>query len=98
MPAVSTATRIDEALTRMDLWFESMRGPEGYGGPVCHWWRQSLLYTGAGLDWRYEGIITGYLILWERTGDERWLARAQRAGDDLVAGRLPDGHYRCVGV
>jgi len=84
---------IDSALARLDAWFETMRCPGGYGGPVAHWWQQSLVYTGSGLDWRYEGIIAGYLRLWERSGDPRWLARAARAGDDLLAGQLADGHY-----
>ncbi|PDV99085.1 hypothetical protein [Candidatus Chloroploca asiatica] len=84
---------IAHAVAKLDAWFETMRGPGGYGGPVAHWWQQSLLYTGAGLDWRYEGIISGYLTLWERTGAEQWLAKARRAGDDLVAGQLPNGHF-----
>lgn len=65
----------------------------GYGGPVAHWWQQSLLYTGPGYDWRYEGIIFGYCSLYERIKESGWLARAQRAGMDLVNAQLPDGHY-----
>jgi hypothetical protein len=91
--AIAAFSAVDAAVAQLDAWFETMRGPAGYGGPVAHWWQQSLMYTGAGLDWRYEGIIAGYCQLWERTGDERWLARARRAGDDLVAGQLPDSHY-----
>jgi hypothetical protein len=65
MPPLSQQTPEAPALTlaRLEAWLESMRGPGGYGGPVAHWWRQSLLYTGPGLDWRYEGIILGYLAL-----------------------------------
>lgn len=84
---------VDGAVARLDAWLETMRGPGGYGGPVAHWWRQGFLYTGSGLDWRYEGIIAGYLALWERTGEERWLDRARRAGDDLVEGQLDSGHF-----
>jgi len=87
---------IDQAVARLDAWLETLRGPEGtrgYGGPVAHWWRQALLYTGPGLDWRYEGIIGGYLALWERSGDEHWLIKARRAGADLLAGQSPAGHY-----
>jgi hypothetical protein len=84
---------IDMAVAALAAWFETIHGPDGYGGPVAHWWQQSLVYTGAGRDWRYEGIIAGYLHLWERTNDRRWLQRAQRAGDDLVHGQLPNGHY-----
>jgi hypothetical protein len=61
---------------------------------VAHWWQNCLSYTGAGLDWRYEGLISGYLILHERTGEPLWLARARRAGDDLRRGQLPSGHFR----
>jgi hypothetical protein len=60
---------------------------------VVHWWRQGFLYTGPGLDWRYEGIIAGYLALWERTGDRCWLDKARRAGDDLLEGQLDSGHF-----
>jgi hypothetical protein len=90
---LAAPTRIDTAVAGLDAWLETMRGPDGYGGPVAHWWQQSLLYTGAGLDWRYEGIIAGYLHLWERTGAEHWLEKARRAGDDLVAGQFADGHF-----
>ena len=78
----------------LDAWLEAMRGPDGYGGPVAHWWQNCLQFTGAGLDWRYEGIIIGYLKLYEKTGEEEWLAKARRAGDDLVRGQLPTGNFR----
>jgi len=93
MLPVIVQTPFDRAVARLDAWLETMRGPDGYGGPVAHWWQQSLVYTGAGLDWRYEGIIAGYLQLWERSGDPCWLAKARRAGDDLVAGQQEHGHY-----
>ena len=85
------------AISRLDAWLDAMRGPDGYGGPVAHWWSDSLLYCGAGLDWRYEGMICGYVTLSQRTRDERWLAKARRAGDDLVSGQLRDGRYRNSG-
>lgn len=89
-----TRAAISQILPRLDLWFDSMRGPDGYGGPVVHWWQESLLFTGAGLDWRYEGIICGYLNLYERSGEVRWLEKACRAGDDLLRGQLPTGNFR----
>jgi hypothetical protein len=85
------------ALARLDQWLDTIRGPDGYGGPVVHWWQDCLHFTGAGLDWRYEGIILGYLNLYEQTGDDLWLAKARRAGDDLVRGQLPTGNYRNSG-
>jgi len=81
------------ALLKLEAWLETMRGPGGYGGPVVHWWQQSFGYTGPGMDWRYEGIIEGYLQLWERTGQVRWLEKARRAGNDLLIGHLADGHF-----
>lgn len=86
-------TSITTAVAALDAWFETIRGPDGYGGPVAHWWQQSFLYTGVGRDWRYEGIIAGYLLLWEYSSDPRWLWKAQRAGDDLLAGQLPNSHF-----
>jgi hypothetical protein len=93
LPSTTSSGEVDRAVARLDAWLETMRGPGGYGGPVAHWWQQSLLYAGPGLDWRYEGIIGGYLLLWERSGDGLWLQKARRAGDDLLAGQLEDGHY-----
>jgi hypothetical protein len=86
--------QISEVVARLDTWFDSMRSTEGYGGPVTHWWQDSLAYTGPGLDWRYEGIITGYLNLYRNTGHDHWLSKARRAGDDLVRGQLASANYR----
>jgi len=89
-----TAAAVREAVLGLDRWFDSQRVKGGYGGPVVHWWRDCLHFTGAGLDWRYEGILIGYLNLWAATGEGRWFDKAKRAGDDLVAGQLPNGNFR----
>jgi hypothetical protein len=83
-----------QAVGMLDAWFDTMRCPAGYGGPVVHWWRNCLQFTGPGLDWRYEGIIIGYLNLYASTGEDGWLAKARRAGDDLVQGQLSTSSYR----
>ena len=65
-PHADGPSDLSARVARIDAWLETMRGSAskgcaaGYGGPVVHWWRQCLLYTGPGLDWRYEGIIAGY--------------------------------------
>lgn len=85
------------AISGLDRWFDAMRvdwPTPGYGGPVVHWWNHSLAYRGAGLDWRYEGIIEGYLTLWRGTSERVWLDKAIRAGSDLVNGQLANGQYR----
>jgi hypothetical protein len=83
-----------QSVVAVERWQETMRAPEGYGGPVVHWWRNCWHYTGVGLDWRYEGIINGYANLYRKTGDRQWLAKARRAGDDLCVGQLADGNFR----
>lgn len=84
---------INQAVGDLDRWFDTMRGPRGYTGPVADWWRQGFSWTGTTLDWRYEGVIGAYVALWHRTGNGHWLAKAQWAGDDLLAGQAPSGHF-----
>ena len=95
-PASSTASNTDlsRAVSNLSAWLEGMRGPGGYGGPVMHWWESNFLYTGAGFDWRYEGIIDGYRELYLRTRDEHHLQLALRAAHDLLPQQLPDGRFR----
>ncbi len=88
---------LTNVIAGLDRWFDAMRvdwPTPGYGGPVIHWWNHSLAYRGAGLDWRYEGVIDGYLTLWKSTGEQVWLDKAIRAGNDLVTGQLATGHFR----
>jgi hypothetical protein len=77
---------------RIASWLESTRGPTGFAGPIVHWWRDALLDCRPGFDWRYEGIIDGYLALERREPAGPWLARAIQAGDDLIGAQRPDGH------
>ncbi|NDJ59491.1 MAG: hypothetical protein GYB67_00110, partial [Chloroflexi bacterium] len=91
---------IATATARLAAWFATMRTPtaqdgaQGYTGPVAHWWQNTLQFTGVGLDWRYEGLIHAYLNLYRATADPQWLTCARRAGDDVVRGQLPNGHFR----
>ena len=79
----------------IDKWFESTRTSRGYGGPIVHWWESCLGFTGAMADWRYEGIVCGYLNLYRRTDDEKWLQKAVRAGEDLLMAQRLDGCFDC---
>jgi hypothetical protein len=82
------------AVNLLDCWLQTMRHRNGYGGPVAHWWQSCLLYCGPSADWRYEGIICGYLDLFRKTRAALWLKRAVQAADDLVVAQLPSGKYR----
>jgi hypothetical protein len=85
---------VTQAVANLDAWLETMRCSSGYGGPVAHWWQDCLLYVGPGFDWRYEGIILGYLNLYEKTKERRWLKKALMAGRDLVGAQLQSGNFR----
>jgi hypothetical protein len=60
---------IDAAVGALDGWLDTMRSPRGYTGPPADWWQHGFTTVGTALDWRYEGIIAGYVALWRRTGD-----------------------------
>lgn len=92
--APNSAPELALVVSRLAAWLQSMRSPHGYTGPVAHWWQNCLQYTGIGIDWRYEGIITGYLNLFQASGDSHWLERACHAANDLVHAQLPDGSLR----
>jgi hypothetical protein len=84
---------LSRTLSLLDQWLDSMRAPNGYAGPVSHWWQSSLVYCGAMHDWRYEGIVCGYLNLYRLTQESRWLEKACRACDDLVNSQRADGGF-----
>ncbi len=94
MMADRASTAVADAIGRADAWFESMKASGGYTGPIPHWWESCLLYCGPMIDWRYEGILSGYVTLWGSTNDARWLERARDAAEDVVAAQLPSGSYR----
>jgi hypothetical protein len=83
-----------ESLMAIDRWLEGMRGPEGYTGPIAHWWESNFMYAGPLFDWRYEGIVDGYRTLYLVTGESAFRDRAVRAANDLVAAQLPDGRFK----
>ncbi len=83
-----------QATVNLDAWLQSMRQPGGYGGPVAHWWRDQFVYTGPGLDWRYEGVLAGYSELWVKTQEPQWMERVRCAAQDLLEGQMASGNYR----
>ena len=85
--------KIAESIAKLDKWLDTMRCPGGYGGPVSHWWESSFIYTGVEVDWRYEGIITGYLNIYQKTGAQGWLEKAIRGGEDVVRNQLPSKKF-----
>jgi hypothetical protein len=84
---------LGQVIANLDAWLETMRQPMGYGGPVAHWWESSYQYAGRGLDWRYQGILAGYGMLYAKTGEGRWQQRVRRAIRDLVDNQDRNGTF-----
>ena len=84
---------VRRSVEMLDGWLCSMRTPLGYCGPISHWWASCLLYSGPMIDWRYEGILDGYVRLFCATGNTLWLERALVAGRDVVNAQLPNGQF-----
>ncbi len=84
----SRLPQVLQAIADLDDWFQTMRQAGGYGGPVAHWWRHSLLYAGPAFDWRYEGILTGYATLYRKTGEPVWMHRVRSTVSDLLEGQF----------
>ena len=85
---------INKTLGRLFQWFQTVHGPGGFGGPISHWWESSMLYCGPMADWRYEGILCGYVSLYRSTHDARWLDRAIIAAEDVLSAQLISGKFR----
>ena len=84
---------ISDVVSRNISWLSTMKQKGGYCGPVVHYWHDCLNYIGPGLDWRYEGLIIGFLNLYERTKSECFLDMAVEAGDHLLSGQLRSGNF-----
>lgn len=92
--AVSVRPGLTQAVSNLSAWLQGMRAADGYGGPVMHWWESNFLNTGAGFDWRYEGVIDGYRELYLRSAEPEHLRLAVQAAGDLLPQQLPDGRFR----
>lgn len=84
---------IRQAIGKNLSWLSTMKTPRGYAGPVVHYWNNSLDYIGPGTDWRYEGLISSFLILYEKTGETRFLDSAIEAGDFILRNRRANGGF-----
>ena len=90
----ATVNAIQNCILELDAWLDSMHLLGGYGGPSVGWNEECLDFNGPGLDWRYEGIISGYLNLWYATSNPAWIGKAQQAGNDLIEGQFQSGNFR----
>lgn len=84
---------VKRALERQLVWLASMKQSNGYGGMVAHYWKNCLNYAGQASDWRYEGLIHGYLELFEKTLQPEFMELAIESGDFVVASQCKNGAF-----
>jgi len=70
-----------------------MKQSNGYGGPVAHYWSESLHYIWPAVDWRYQGLIEGFVSLYKKTGQKKFLNEAAKCGDFILSGTKSDGSF-----
>ncbi|QQR93148.1 MAG: hypothetical protein IPJ89_02835 [Candidatus Iainarchaeum archaeon] len=83
----------DQALASGLNWLKSMRRHDGYGGPVVHYWGNSLQYTGSRSDWSIEGLIATFIALDRKTKNSQWLERARWLGEKVIQSQQKNGAY-----
>ncbi|OGH94971.1 MAG: hypothetical protein A2538_04760 [Candidatus Magasanikbacteria bacterium RIFOXYD2_FULL_41_14] len=76
-------------------WFETMEQGGFLGGPVVHIWGNSLDYCGPGLDWRYEGYLSGMVKLYRQTGDHYFLDKITNSLKIFENFQYKNGAFRC---
>ena len=82
---------------RLESWFAGMHGPEGYYGPVVGFRGVNAGYCGPGYDWRYEGLLEGWMAHAQAhvSRDTERLALLQGALAEIGRSRLGNGTLRC---
>lgn len=88
---------IGDSLQNLMNWLKTMHSNGEYTGPVVHYWRYNLLFTGAATDWRYEGLIEGFLILYNKTKDRRFLEKSMQLSQECLSRLTPKGFYQNSG-
>ncbi|WP_287586687.1 hypothetical protein [Candidatus Borrarchaeum sp.] len=83
-----------DILTSNLAWLETMYQKGGYGGPVVHYWKDSLEYIGPGIDWRYEGLLTGLITFFKKSDTTIWLRKAENVAQDIIVSQLRNSSFR----
>ncbi len=86
-------SNIQLAVAKNLAWLESMHQPEGYAGPVVHYWQDCFHYIGPSMNWCYEGLIAAYITLYKKTQDRTFLSLTYRTGNELVNNQMPNGTF-----
>ena len=90
----SETTTAGLALGRLEAWLETLRGNGGYYGPVVGLRGSAMGWCGPGHDWRWEGLLDGWVARHRRTGNAVYLDRVTQALHDLRENQLLNGTFR----
>jgi hypothetical protein len=90
-----TGTRgASEALGALEGWMETLHGAGGYYGPVVGMRGMAMTWCGPAHDWRWEGLLDGWVARHRRTAEPVYLERIKQAFRDLQNAQLADGSFR----
>jgi hypothetical protein len=84
---------VETSLGQLEGWLATMHGTGGYYGPVVGLRGISMAWCGAGHDWRWEGLLDGWIILHRRTGDPVYFERMDAALQALQKAHLANGAF-----
>ncbi len=88
-----TKIELNQVVSNVLDWFATIERPRGFGGPVVHYWDDSLSFIGPGTDWRYEGLIAGLLALEKNTRNSHYLEYAHACGEYILQNQREDGTF-----
>ena len=82
------------ALASLETWLDSLRAEGGYTGPVAGLRGECMAWCGPSHDWRWEGLLDGWVARHRTTADPVHLDHIARAMLDLRNAQLADGSFR----
>jgi hypothetical protein len=94
LPGIDDKT-LAAAQGRLESWFDSMHGPAGYYGPVVGFRGVGAGYCGPGFDWRYEGLLEGWMAMGRACPEATLAGRIEGALAEIRRSRLANGTLRC---
>lgn len=82
------------ALGALEGWLETLHGAGGYYGPAVGMRGMAMAWCGPAHDWRWEGLLDGWVARHRRTAEPVFLERIGQAFRDLQRAQLADGSFR----
>lgn len=88
---------VNEEINKILVELESFCSKGAYGGPVVHYWRNSMPYSGYGVDWRYEGLVKSFILLYEKGGERYFVEKLREIGDFIILNQRAGGGFSNCG-